>query len=49
MLNNPYRREFIRKKFLGRTKEERQIKMKELNKLAEERKRQAFEQEIGLS
>jgi hypothetical protein len=49
MLNNPYRREFIRKKFLGKTKEERLIKMKELDKKVEERKRQAFEQEIGFT
>lgn len=46
MLKNPYRREFIIKKFLGKTKAERIAKKEELKKLEEEVKRNAHEREI---
>ena len=38
MLKNPYRREFLIKKFFGKTAEERRAKRKELKKLAVDHK-----------
>lgn len=37
-IKNPYKREFLKKKFFGRTKEERVAKIAEFNKALEEHK-----------
>ena len=48
MIQNPYRREFLKKKFLGKTKEER-LATRVLNaKNDQERKIQVEEEELGL-
>lgn len=48
MIENPYRRETIRKKFLGRTKEERLAKLQELAKKEEQNKLEVEAAELGL-
>lgn len=47
-IRNPYRKEQLKKKFLGKTKEERVAKLAELQKKIEEHKIQIDAEEMGL-
>ena len=47
-IKNPYRREFLRKKFLGRTREERLAKLKEFQKFEIENRASVDAAEMGL-
>jgi len=47
-LKNPYRREFFKKKFLGRTREERLAALKELDTMDKEHRLEVDQKEMGL-